>query len=99
FANPRNAAAGSIRQLDPQIAASRKLDSFIYTIVHMDGGPSIRKHSEALEWLERWGFHVNPHRQVFDSIDQASAYCESWISRRSQLEYDIDGMVLKLDDL
>ena len=99
FANPRNAAAGSIRQLDPRVTASRRLDSFLYHVVQIENGPKIETHSEALDWLAKWGFHVNPHRASFATMDEVVAYCEAWTTRRHELEYDIDGMVIKVDHL
>lgn len=99
FANPRNAAAGSVRQLDPRVTASRSLGCFVYNIVAIEGGPEITEHEQALEWLERWGFAVNEHRRTFRDMEEAADYCESWNARRAELDYDIDGLVVKLNRL
>ncbi len=96
FANPRNSAAGSLRQLDPKIAASRSLDIFIYGIGDLQG-ESVESHSEGLALLESLGFKVNPERRVFDSIDDVIAFVNSWTEKRPQLPYEIDGMVIKVD--
>lgn len=98
FANPRNAAAGSIRQLDPQVAADRALDSFIYDIVAMSS-PGPQTHREVLERLSGWGFKVNPHHRFCDHIDQVVDYWRHWEDARDGLSYDIDGVVVKVDDL
>ncbi|WP_286886980.1 NAD-dependent DNA ligase LigA [Aneurinibacillus sp. UBA3580] len=98
FANPRNAAAGSLRQLDPKIAASRSLDIFLYSIVGEDILP-VDTHSGALDMLEELGFKVNPERRICEGIDEVIAMVEGWRERRSELAYDIDGMVVKVDRL
>ncbi len=96
FANPRNVAAGSLRQLDPKLAAERELDLFIYGIGIVEGHP-IDSHSQGLDYLEQLGFKVNQERRVFSSIDDVIAFVEGWTEKRSQLPYDIDGMVIKVD--
>lgn len=96
FANPRNVAAGSLRQLDPKLAAERELDLFIYGIGLMEEG-NIQSHSEGLDKLEELGFKVNQERRVFESIDEVIQFVEGWTDKRSQLPYDIDGMVIKVD--
>jgi DNA ligase (NAD+) len=96
FANPRNSAAGSLRQLDPKIAASRSLDIFIYGIGDLQG-ETVESHSEGLNLLESLGFKVNPERRVFDSIDDVIQFVNSWTEKRPQLPYEIDGMVIKVD--
>jgi DNA ligase (NAD+) len=95
FANPRNAAAGSIRLLDPREAAQRPLDAFLYQIV--EGAP--RRHWEALERLRAWRFPVNPHARRCAALEEAMEFCRTWQGRREELDYEIDGVVLKLDDL
>ncbi|HHV79466.1 MAG TPA: NAD-dependent DNA ligase LigA [Firmicutes bacterium] len=97
FANPRNAAAGSLRQLDPAVTASRKLDSLVYEVRSTDGIMPAT-HLEALEWLSKLGFKVPPH-VVVSSVDELWEYLQSWGKRRSELEYDIDGMVIKLNSI
>lgn len=96
FANPRNAAAGSLRQLDPKIAAERSLDVFLYSMVGDEGLP-VSSHSGALALMEELGFKVNPERRVFDGIEAVISFIEGWTERRSELAYDIDGMVVKVD--
>ncbi|RSK25771.1 NAD-dependent DNA ligase LigA [Bacillus sp. HMF5848] len=98
FANPRNAAAGSLRQLDPKIAASRNLDMYVYSIADL-GNTNVSSHSEALNLLERMGYKTNPERRRCLSIDEVIDYCESWTVKRADLAYDIDGIVIKVDSL
>ncbi|MCP1356246.1 NAD-dependent DNA ligase LigA [Aneurinibacillus migulanus] len=98
FANPRNAAAGSLRQLDPKIAASRSLDIFLYSMVGEDVLP-VDTHSGALSMLDELGFKVNPERRICDGIDEVISFIEDWQERRSELAYDIDGIVVKVDRL
>jgi DNA ligase (NAD+) len=98
FANPRNAAAGSLRQLDPKVAASRGLALFVYALAETGGAP-VQSHSEALNWLEQLGFPVNPLRQVFDNIEDVIEYIDSWAEKRHSLPYATDGMVIKVDSL
>lgn len=96
FVNPRNAAAGSVRQLDPAVAASRPLDIWCYGIGHSEG-LDLPDHHSALDWLRAQGFRVNPHISVVEGIDAALAACRAWEQRRSTLDYDIDGAVVKVD--
>jgi DNA ligase (NAD+) len=96
FANPRNAAAGSIRQLDPAIAAARPLDIWCYALGYREG-LDFESHWEALEWLRSQGFKVNPFVARAATIDQAAAACRAWEDRRAELDYDIDGAVVKVD--
>ena len=96
FVNPRNAAAGSIRQLDPKLAAERPLDLWCYAIGFSDG-VDVPDHHSALEWLRAQGFRVNPHIVVVDGIGAAAAACRAWEERRAGLDYDIDGAVVKVD--
>jgi len=98
FANCRNAAAGSLRQLDPKVTASRTLDFFAYGIGQRQGLP-FRTHAEVLVGLGRSGFRINPHRRTFPAIEEVIAYCESWAERRAGLDYDIDGLVVKVNSL
>ena len=98
FANARNAAAGSIRQLDSSIAASRGLDGFWYYFVNAkDFG--IRYHSEALNYADKLGFKTNPERRLCNCIDEVIAYIEEYTEKRPSLAYDIDGIVIKVDDM
>jgi len=96
FANPRNSAAGSLRQLDPKIAASRQLDTFIYAIGDLQG-ESVESHSEGLDLLESLGFKVNPERRTYSDIDEVISFIHSWTQKRPTLPYEIDGMVIKVD--
>lgn len=96
FANPRNSAAGSLRQLDPKIAASRQLDTFIYAIGDLQG-MRVESHSEGLALLESLGFKVNPEWRVFADIEEVIAFIASWSEKRPGLPYEIDGMVIKVD--
>lgn len=96
FANPRNAAAGSLRQLDPKIAASRNLSLFIYGL----GDPEvlgIESHSEALAYLRTQGFLLNNETRVCETIDEVAAFIEEWTEKRNDLPYEIDGIVIKVD--
>ncbi|MDD4754223.1 MAG: NAD-dependent DNA ligase LigA [Desulfitobacteriaceae bacterium] len=98
FANPRNAAAGSLRQLDPKVAASRQLQVFSYQVLY---SPEIdlAEHEKALEFLEEQGFLVNPQRLVSRSMEEVIQYIENWTEKRHQLPYEIDGMVIKVNSL
>lgn len=97
FANPRNAAAGSVRQLDPKIAASRNLDMFFY---HVDKNSlnHIKNQEELLKTFTKLGLKVNPHYQKCHSIDEVIKYCEKWHQDRGKLPYEIDGVVIKVND-
>lgn len=95
FANTRNLAAGSIRQLDPKIVAERKLDSFIYDIDIMENIP--QKQSEELSFLNKLGFHTNEHWKVFDSLEKVQDFYKEWSKKRDSLDYGIDGMVIKIN--
>jgi DNA ligase (NAD+) len=97
FANPRNAAAGSLRQLDPRVTASRPLSAWFYGVGYVEGREFTR-HSEVLEWLRGAGFRVNPNTQVVATVEEIVAGCREWQERRDRLDYDIDGVVIKLDD-
>jgi DNA ligase (NAD+) len=99
FANPRNMAAGTIRQLDSSIVASRPLDIFVYTVSHRRGGPDLGTHSATLEALAAWGFRVNPEVERVEGLGEATRYCKDLEDRRDRLDYEIDGVVLKVDDL
>lgn len=97
FANPRNAAAGSLRQLDPTITASRKLDAFFYTLSYYER--EFKTHLECLEAMRESGLKVNPHIEKFDSIDDVIEYCMKWEKKREELDYEIDGMVVKVNSI
>lgn len=99
FANPRNAAAGSLRQLDPQIAAARPLACYCYSIGYVEGGNLKNSHFENLQYLKSWGFSVNPEiNQVFGA-EACLDYYRELAKKRDDLDYEIDGVVYKLDDI
>ncbi|HHU69696.1 MAG TPA: NAD-dependent DNA ligase LigA [Thermoanaerobacterales bacterium] len=98
FANPRNAAAGSLRQLDPKVTASRPLDIFVYGIGYIEG-IQINTHLQMLEFLRELGFRVNPNISVFDNIDDVIGFCNEWTEKRDELPYEIDGIVIKVNSL
>ena len=98
FMNPRNSAAGSIRQLDPALAASRPLSMWCYGIGQVDG-LEFDTHHEWLDWLRDKGFRVNPDVEVHDAVDEVVAACNAWQERRDRLDFEIDGVVVKVDDL
>ncbi|HZS79469.1 MAG TPA: NAD-dependent DNA ligase LigA [Ktedonobacteraceae bacterium] len=98
FANPRNAAAGSLRQKDPRITATRHLDFFGYQIGYMQG-MDFHSQWEALQLIRDWGFPVNPHIQLAKSLDEVMEYCKKWETERFNLPYEIDGVVIKINDI
>jgi DNA ligase (NAD+) len=97
-ANPRNAAAGSLRQLDPKIAASRKLDVYVYSIADV-GETGVASHSEGLDYLDKLGFKTNKERRKLDTIEEVIEFVQGWVEKRPHLPYEIDGMVIKVDSL
>ncbi len=99
FASPRNSAAGSVRQLDPKVTASRPLDAFWYQLGWQDGGETPRTHADVLAWLGELGFRVNPNIRRFEQLDDVITFCEGWVEHRDSLDYEIDGIVIKVDDL
>ncbi len=98
FANPRNAAAGSLRQLNPRVAAERPLDIFVYSLVFLSEGHRLREHWEALQYLRELGFKVNSHVSLLVGFDQIMAYYRDMEHKRDDLSYEIDGVVLKIND-
>jgi len=96
FANPRNAAAGAIRQLDPKLVARRKLDMFVYDLL-VGGRKPFPTHSEALDWLEKAGFRVNSQRKVCKNIQQVIDFANKQEEKRDDLGYEIDGLVVKVN--
>jgi DNA ligase (NAD+) len=99
FANPRNAAAGSLRQLDPRITAGRPLEIFFYEILSQAGGPSFSTHWETLEALRGWGLRVSPENRRLADLHEIFEYHERMARRRDSLSFEIDGVVAKVDDL
>ena len=98
FMNPRNSAAGTIRQLDPRLAADRPLSIWCYGVGAAEG-ISFTEHYEALQWLRSHGFRVNPDIRVLGSAEDVIALCEDWERRRGSLDFEIDGVVIKVNDL
>jgi DNA ligase (NAD+) len=108
FANPRNAAAGTMRNLDPAQVARRGLRAFTYQVVLPARDASLteagtaggsRQHAEVLALLQSWGLPVEPHWQVCDGVDELLAFCHEWAEKRGELEFDTDGVVIKVNDL
>ncbi len=100
FANPRNFAAGSVRQLDPSVTAQRPVRLWVYQLVLAEGLPQpFTSHWEALHYLKELGFPVNPLNRRFNSFDEVVQYCLSFAQNPPDLEYDIDGLVIKLDNM
>ena len=99
YLNPRNTAAGSLRQLDPSITASRPLTLLVYQIIHSEGGRVPASQWEILAYLKGLGFPVTDAARRFDDLESAINYTETWDKRRDELGYEADGMVIKLDDL
>lgn len=100
FANPRNAAAGSLRQLDPKVTATRRLDAFFYDLLWWEGaGKAPDTQWEAISQLKEWGFKVNPASALCPSIEEVIAFCRRWQEKRYDLPYEIDGIVVKLNSL
>jgi DNA ligase, NAD-dependent len=98
FANPRNAAAGSLRQKDSRITATRRLSFFGYQIGYVQG-MRITSHWDTLQLIREWGFPVNPNIQMAHSLDEVMAFCKKWEKERFNLPYEIDGVVIKINDL
>ncbi|MFN8008741.1 MAG: NAD-dependent DNA ligase LigA [Terriglobia bacterium] len=98
FANPRNAAAGTLRTLDPQVVSSRSLDVFVYQCFSAKQVP-FSNHSETLAWLKRAGFKVNPHWRACTTIKEVIHFCKEWEERRDSLHYEIDGVVVKVNSI
>jgi DNA ligase (NAD+) len=98
FVNPRNAAAGAVRMLDPKITASRKLDFFAYYL-YIDGKVPFAKHSDSLQALQQMRFRASSDWKLCDGIDAVISYCTSWDDKREKLPYEIDGVVIKVNDI
>ncbi|MFC2032263.1 NAD-dependent DNA ligase LigA [Chloroflexota bacterium] len=99
FANPRNAAAGSVRQLDSRITAKRPLDIYIYALGYAEGKATPPSHWDTLEYLKSLGFKVNPNNARLSSIDQVGEYYQTWVEKRESLPYEADGIVIKVDSI
>jgi DNA ligase (NAD+) len=98
FANPRNAAAGTMKNLDPRVVARRGLDVFLYSIAHQQGGRPAAGQWQALEALRGWGLRTNPTSRRCQGLDEVLAFLAEWREQRGTLEYEIDGVVVKVDD-
>lgn len=98
FASPRNSAAGSLRQLDSTITASRPLGIFLYQLGWVEGDNSPATQWEALQWLSELGFRTNPHIRRFTNIDEVVEHLKGWEAQRDSLDYEIDGLVVKVDE-
>ncbi|MFW6304533.1 MAG: NAD-dependent DNA ligase LigA [Candidatus Saliniplasma sp.] len=98
FANPRNAAAGTVRNKDPKVVAERPLDIFVYTLSYMEG-EEFQTHWEAMQEMEKAGLKVNENIVKLDSIEEVLEYIDEWEDKKEDLNYEIDGMVVKVDDL
>lgn len=99
FANPRNSAAGSLRQLDPGITASRPLDLWVYSIGWIDGGSAKATHYENMQWLDSLGLPVNPETRRFETLEEVLDHLAYWSNARDRLAYEIDGVVIKVDSI
>ena len=99
FANPRNAAAGSVRQLDPRITVKRPLDIYIYMLGYAEGKATPPTHWETMGYLRSLGFKVNPNNRLLTGIEQVSDFYNNWVEKRESLPYEADGIVVKVDSL
>lgn len=99
FANPRNAGAGSLRQKDASVTASRELSMWCYQLGETEGGPVFESHHQTFEFLAGLGFPINPEIRVVGDLDAVTEFCAHWQEQRHALPYEIDGVVIKLDDL
>ena len=99
FVNPRNAAAGSLRQLDPKLTAERPLDMYVYSVGLVEGGKLPDHHSEIIARLHEWGLKTCPERRVVSGVEGCLDYYASIGEKRDSLSYDIDGVVYKVDSL
>jgi DNA ligase (NAD+) len=99
FINPRNAAAGSLRQKDPEVTATRELSFSAYQLGEVSGGPVFRFHHETLDWLREQGFPVSPLIETVASLEEVDSYCQKWLDGRHSIDYEIDGVVVKVDSL
>ncbi|MDQ6616741.1 MAG: NAD-dependent DNA ligase LigA [Actinomycetota bacterium] len=99
FSNPRNSGAGSLRQKDPSITASRELAFWAYQLGAKEGGPTFTEHNQTLAWLKEAGFPVNPNIRTLHGLDKVNDYCRHWLEHRHDLDYEIDGVVVKVDNL
>ncbi|MFA5628930.1 MAG: NAD-dependent DNA ligase LigA [Dehalococcoidales bacterium] len=99
FANPRNAAAGSLRQLDSSVTAERPLDINVYTLAQLEGAPFAKTHHETLNYIQSLGFKINPNTELVTSIEEVEQYYQEWEEKRDDLVYEADGIVVKVDSI
>jgi len=99
FANPRNSAAGSLRQKDPRVTADRELAFWAWQLAELEGGPQLTSHYESLQFLAELGIPVNPETRLVHSLGEGEGFCLHWADHRHDLDYDIDGVVVKVDSL
>ncbi len=99
FINPRNAAAGSLRQKDAEVTAGRELGFWAYQLGTLEGGPDFTHHTETLDWMRSVGFPVNPNIELVHGLEEVDSYCRRALEKRHSLDYEIDGAVIKVDDL
>jgi len=99
FANPRNAAAGSLKLLDPRITSKRPLNSFIYNLTQCTQIRIPSTHMECLAAMKEWGFRINPNHKLCRSIEEVINYCNFWMEKKEELDYDVDGMVIKVNSV
>ncbi len=97
YANPRNTAAGSMKSLDARVIAERGLDVFLYSVAQLTGA-SLTGQWDTLQHLKRWGLRTNPESRLCHGLEQVLAFCREWLGKREGLQYDIDGVVVKVDD-
>ena len=96
YANPRNTGAGSVRQLDPKITASRNMDIWVYSLGNPDEIDAIESHGDALDFLGNTGFRINPENKLYRTLEEASDYYYRWLEKRHDLPYEVDGVVIKV---
>jgi DNA ligase (NAD+) len=99
FINARNSAAGSLRQKDATNTASRDLSFWAYQLGELEGGPKFTEHHQSLEWMRRVGFPVSPSVQLLHGLSEVNDYCRHWLEHRHDLDYEVDGVVIKVDSL
>lgn len=99
YVNPRNTAAGSVRQKDPAVTATRNLSMWVYQVGHVEGGPDLKGHWDSMEWLADLGFRVNPASRRFGRLEEVAEYVSDILGDRHATDYEIDGVVIKLDSL
>ncbi len=97
YANPRNTGAGTIRQLDPKVTASRNMEIWVYSLNSQEGVEFLGDHWQALAWLEGAGFRINPRNRLCSTLDEVKDYYREWVEKRHELPYEVDGVVVKVN--